>query len=169
MILPEDSAMSGRVVSFRIDDEVFAELEQRMLPDESPGQAANRILKSALGFDDATEIGDVQKIIAVELAPILDRLNFLELKVEEIKSTKERSTSANKKPATKLKPKSPNKNEVRSIGYLKSHNVIDKKIKPTEDDIGTFYDGNDGSKWEYLGYQKGAASGLPQKQFQRVN
>lgn len=53
---------------------------------------------------------------------------------------------------------------IKTIGYLKNYNILPKKINVTEKDIGKFFDGNNGSKWQYLGRTKGN-----QKQFQRVS
>lgn len=72
------------------------------------------------------------------------------------------------KPSSKPKARTSTEPEVRAITYLKSYRILSQNIKPTDTDIDKIFEGNDGSKWKYLGVQPSKSTGLPSKLFQRL-
>lgn len=150
--------MAGKVISFRLDDEVYQELEQKSLPGESPAQAGQRILKSALGFVEQEQILNVSD----RLKSLEDAINKFAEELPQIKFDVQLLKESRKSKPT-------GKPEIRSIGYLKQWGIIPKTLKPTDADIDKIFDGIDGSQWQYLGHIKGNSNGLLSKQFQRVS
>jgi hypothetical protein len=96
------------------------------------------------------------------------RFNELTSKVNAIESTLELLTNELASRKNKTKVKNTNKSEIRAISYLKAYNILPKDIKPSVSDVDKIYDGNDGSRWVFLGIQKSPTSGLPTKSFKRL-
>jgi hypothetical protein len=98
------------------------------------------------------------------------RFNELTSKVNAIESTLESLTKelailkSRKQPSKKPKVKSSTDPDIRTIGYLKSYNVLPKGFVPMPTDIDKVFDGIDGSRWRYLGVHKSTLA----KQFQRL-
>lgn len=74
-----DSSMS-QVISFRFSDSEAEALSARQQPGESLNQAAQRLLKEALGLSTTVDVVDIDSRIAAQLEPIL--LELAQLKSE---------------------------------------------------------------------------------------
>lgn len=66
--------MGARVISFRVDDEVQAELEKRRLPDESVMLTAQRVLSEALGVVKNTQYQRVEDYVDMLVEPLREEL-----------------------------------------------------------------------------------------------
>jgi hypothetical protein len=69
--------MAARVISFRVDDEVMAELEKRNLPNESVMLTAQRILSEALGIIKPVGHVRVEELIDTAMLPLQTELTAL--------------------------------------------------------------------------------------------
>lgn len=75
--------MGQRVISFRIDDDMTNELEQRKLPDESIMLTAQRVLREALGLGVIGEQSRrVEEIVDSAVLPVQNQVEELRARLE---------------------------------------------------------------------------------------
>lgn len=77
--------MAQKVISFRCDDDMLTELEQRKLPDESIMLTAQRVLREALGLGVIGEQARrVEEIVDTAVQPIQQEIEQLCAKLENL-------------------------------------------------------------------------------------
>jgi chromosome segregation ATPase len=80
--------MAQKVISFRCDDDMLTELEQRKLPDESIMLTAQRVLREALGLGVIGEQARrVEEIVDTAVQPIQQEIEELRARLESIEES----------------------------------------------------------------------------------
>lgn len=84
--------MAARVISFRVDDEMINELEQRKLQDESIMLTAQRVLREALGLGVIGEQSRrVEEIVDSAVLPLQSQVEELRARLELFEESRNNS------------------------------------------------------------------------------